>query len=62
MISQDTLAWGQSPPHLAIVLFALATFFNLMGGIGTSCVALNPTGLEPEHGEAGALSSGSTSC
>lgn len=32
---------------VAIVLFALATFFNLMGGIGTSCVALNPTRWGP---------------
>ena len=31
----------------AIILFALATFFNLMGGIGTTCVALNPTGWSP---------------
>jgi hypothetical protein len=31
----------------AIILFALATFFNLMGGIGTSCVALNPTRWSP---------------
>ena len=32
---------------LAIVLFALVTFFNLMGGVGTACVALNPTGWSP---------------
>ena len=31
----------------AIILFALATFFNLMGGIDTACVALNPTGWSP---------------
>ena len=35
---------GKALRTVAIVLFALATFFNLMGGIGTSCVALNPTG------------------
>ena len=32
---------------LAIVLFALAAFFNLMGGIGTGCVALSPTKWGP---------------
>ncbi|MGC8779406.1 MAG: hypothetical protein ACP5UQ_00915 [Anaerolineae bacterium] len=33
---------------IAIVLLALATTFNLLGGIGTACVALNPTRWGPE--------------
>jgi hypothetical protein len=33
---------------IAIVLMALATIFNLLGGIGTSCVALSPTKWGPD--------------
>ena len=32
---------------LGIILFAITAFFNLMGGIGTACVALNPTRWSP---------------
>jgi hypothetical protein len=32
---------------VAIILMALATAFNLMGGLGTGCVALNPAGWSP---------------
>ena len=47
MTSQQPSTGGKIIRILAIILFALATFFNLMGGIGTSCVALNPTGWSP---------------
>ncbi len=33
---------------IAIILMALATIFNLLGGIGTSCVALFPTRWGPD--------------
>ncbi len=33
---------------IAIILFALAATFNLLGGIGTACVALDPTRWGPE--------------
>jgi hypothetical protein len=32
---------------IAIILMAATAAFNLLGGIGTSCVALNPTGWSP---------------
>jgi len=32
---------------LGIILFAITAFFNLMGGIGTACVALNPIRWSP---------------
>jgi hypothetical protein len=32
---------------VGIILMALTVAFNLMGGIGTACVALNPTGWSP---------------
>jgi hypothetical protein len=38
---------GRALRIVAIVLMALATAFNLMGGLGTSCVALNPAGWSP---------------
>lgn len=44
MTTPSLSSGGKILRTVAIVLFALATFFNLMGGIGTSCVALNPTG------------------
>lgn len=43
MTSQPSPA-GRILRTLGIVFFALATAFNLLGGIGTSCVALKPTG------------------
>lgn len=44
MTSQPLPSGGKSLRTVAIVLFAAAAAFNLLGGIGTSCVALNPTG------------------
>jgi hypothetical protein len=38
---------GRSVRIVAIILLALATAFNLLGGIGTFCVATNPTGWGP---------------
>ena len=47
MTSQQPSTAGKIIRILGIVLFAITTFFNLMGGIGTSCVALNPTRWSP---------------
>ena len=47
MTSQRPSTAGRIIRVLGIILFAITTFFNLMGGIGTSCVALNPTGWSP---------------
>ena len=47
MTSPAPSAGGKILRTLAIILFAFATFFNLMGGIGTACVALNPTRWSP---------------
>ena len=47
MTSPAPSTGGKILRTLAIILFAFATFFNLMGGIGTSCVALNPTRWSP---------------
>ncbi len=44
MTSQSSPAGGKILRTVGIVLFALAAVFNLLGGVGTSCVALNPTG------------------
>lgn len=44
MISQPSPSGGKALRTVAIVLFAAAAAFNLLGGIGTSCVTLNPTG------------------
>lgn len=44
MTSQPSPSGGKALRTVAIVLFAAAAAFNLLGGIGTSCVALNPTG------------------
>lgn len=38
---------GRALRALAIILLALAATFNLLGGIGTFCVATNPTGWGP---------------
>lgn len=40
---------------LAIILLALATTFNLLGGIGTFCVATNPTGWGPSMAKLASL-------
>jgi hypothetical protein len=37
--------WAKVLRILGIVLMAITAVFTLMGGIGTSCVALNPTGF-----------------
>ena len=47
MTSQQPSTAGKIIRILGIILFAITTFFNLMGGIGTSCVALNPTRWSP---------------
>jgi hypothetical protein len=47
MTSQKPSTGGKIIRISAIILFALTTFFNLMGGLGTSCVALNPTRWSP---------------
>ncbi|OQA43805.1 MAG: hypothetical protein BWY52_01764 [Chloroflexi bacterium ADurb.Bin325] len=44
MTSQPPAAGGKALRTIAIVLFAAAVAVNLLGGIGTSCVAINPTG------------------
>ncbi len=44
MTSQPLPSGGKALRTVAVVLFAAAAAFNLLGGIGTSCVALNPTG------------------
>ena len=47
MTSPTPSTGGKILRAAAIILFALAAFFNLMGGIGTACVALNPTRWSP---------------
>jgi hypothetical protein len=47
MTSPTSSTGGKILRAAAIILFALAAFFNLMGGIGTACVALNPTRWSP---------------
>lgn len=37
--------WGKTLRITGIVLMSLTAAFTLMGGIGTTCVALNPTGF-----------------
>lgn len=38
---------GRTLRIIAIILMALAAAFNLLGGVGTFCVATNPTGWGP---------------
>jgi hypothetical protein len=47
MTSQHPSTAGKIIRILGIILFAITAFFNLMGGIGTACVALNPTRWSP---------------
>jgi hypothetical protein len=47
MTSQQPSTAGKIIRILGIILFAITAFFNLMGGVGTSCVALNPTRWSP---------------
>jgi len=37
--------WGKTLRVIAIVFMAITAFFTLAGGLGTSCVAFNPTGF-----------------
>jgi len=37
--------WGKTLRIIGIVLMSLTAAFTLLGGIGTTCVALNPTGF-----------------
>jgi hypothetical protein len=37
--------WGRTLRIVGIVLLSLTAAFTLMGGAGTTCVALNPTGF-----------------
>ncbi len=37
--------WGKTLRIIGIVLMTLTAAFTLMGGAGTSCVALNPAGF-----------------
>lgn len=37
--------WAKTLRIIGIVLMSLTAAFTLMGGMGTSCVALNPTGF-----------------
>lgn len=46
-MTAQTSPKGRPLRTIAIVLLALATVFNLLGGIGTFCVATNPTGWGP---------------
>jgi len=46
MASQPSTG-GKTLRTMAIILLAAATAFNLLGGIGTFCVATNPTGWGP---------------
>lgn len=43
-MTSHTSSGGKIVRTVAVVLFAAVAAFNLLGGIGTSCVALNPTG------------------
>jgi len=47
MTSQQPSTAGKIIRVLGIILFAITAFFNLMGGVGTACVALNPTRWSP---------------
>ncbi len=38
--------WAKTLRVIGIVLMSLTAAFTLLGGIGTTCVALNPTGFE----------------
>ncbi len=41
----ENSAWGKILRFLGILLMALTSGFTLLGGVGTSCVAVNPTGF-----------------
>lgn len=40
--------WAKTLRVIGIVLMSLTAAFTLMGGAGTSCIALNPTGFGPK--------------
>ncbi len=42
-------AWARLLRIIGIVLMSLTGLFTLMGGAGTTCVALNPTGYEGKY-------------
>src|SRR5512143_170833 len=42
--------WGRTLRIVGIVLLSLTAAFTLMGGAGTTCVALNPTGFGGKFG------------
>ena len=37
--------WAKALRIMAIILISLTALFTIMGGAGTTCVALNPTGF-----------------
>jgi len=37
--------WGKTSRTIGIVLMSITAVFTLMGGVGTTCVAINPTGF-----------------
>jgi len=43
-MSSRSTWWGKTLRIIGIVLMSLTAVFTIMGGAGTSCVALNPTG------------------
>lgn len=44
-MSSNNRWWGKTLRTIGIVLMSLTAAFTLMGGAGTTCVALNPTGF-----------------
>ena len=37
--------WGKTLRFIGILLMGITALFTIAGGLGTSCVALNPTGF-----------------
>lgn len=54
-MKSQTSPSGRGLRALAIILLALAATFNLLGGIGTFCVATNPTGWGPSMAKLASL-------
>jgi hypothetical protein len=46
-VTSSVTPGGKALRIIGIILMAMTVAFNLLGGIGTSCVALNPTGWSP---------------
>jgi hypothetical protein len=38
--------WAKLLRVIGIILMGLTAVFTIMGGVGTTCVALNPTGYD----------------